>query len=162
MVPAKKRTAPRKTTGRDIAPAEVQAPSADAPAPQGRNIVLFSDGTGNSSAKVFKTNVWRMYEAVDLGPSPSGVRDQISFYDDGVGTSGFKLASSAPRVKTRSSIGTGFASGSAGETRLLGSVSGRAGVAICAATGAANNNGNAYRYFMDSPLGDSVPANLHQ
>src|SRR4051812_21294648 len=57
----------------------------------GRNIVLFSDGTGNSSAKVFKTNVWRMYEAVDLGPSPPDQRDQISFYDDGVGTSGFKL-----------------------------------------------------------------------
>ncbi len=56
-----------------------------------RNIVLFSDGTGNSSAKLFKTNVWRMYEAVDLGPSPSGHRDQISFYDDGVGTSNFKF-----------------------------------------------------------------------
>ena len=32
-------------------------------------IVHFSDGTGNSSAKLFKTNVWRIYEAVDLGPS---------------------------------------------------------------------------------------------
>ena len=30
-----------------------------------RNIVLLSDGTGNSSAKLMKTNVWRMYEAVD-------------------------------------------------------------------------------------------------
>lgn len=56
-----------------------------------KSIVLFSDGTGNSSGKLFKTNVWRMYEAVDLGPSPSDMRDQISFYDDGVGTSGFKL-----------------------------------------------------------------------
>src|SRR4029453_1426242 len=56
-----------------------------------KSIVLFSDGTGNSSGKLFKTNVWRMYEAVDLGPSPSDKRDQISFYDDGVGTSGFKL-----------------------------------------------------------------------
>ncbi len=55
-----------------------------------KSIVLFSDGTGNSSAKLFKTNVWRMYEAVDLGPSPAGDRNQISFYDDGVGTSGFK------------------------------------------------------------------------
>ena len=34
-----------------------------------KSIILFSDGTGNSSAKLFKTNVWRMYEAVDLGPS---------------------------------------------------------------------------------------------
>jgi len=29
-----------------------------------RNIVLFSDDTGNSSAKLMKTNVWRMYEVV--------------------------------------------------------------------------------------------------
>src|SRR6188768_3733497 len=56
----------------------------------GKTIVLFSDGTGNSSAKLFKTNVWRMYEAVDLGPSSEGKRDQISYYDDGVGTSSFK------------------------------------------------------------------------
>jgi uncharacterized protein (DUF2235 family) len=53
-------------------------------------IVLFSDGTGNSSAKLFKTNVWRMYEAVDLGPPAAGKRYQISYYDDGVGTSAFK------------------------------------------------------------------------
>jgi uncharacterized protein (DUF2235 family) len=66
-----------------------KAPAAVA-AQQGKSIVLFSDGTGNSSAKLFKTNVWRMYEAVDLGPSPDDRRDQISFYDDGVGTSGFK------------------------------------------------------------------------
>ena len=58
---------------------------------RGKSIILFSDGTGNSSAKLFKTNVWRMYEAVDLGPSPTGIRDQISFYDDGVGTSNFKF-----------------------------------------------------------------------
>ena len=55
-----------------------------------KRIVLFSDGTGNSSAKVFKTNVWRMYEAVDLGPSPPDRRPQIAYYDDGVGTSAFK------------------------------------------------------------------------
>ena len=51
----------------------------------GRNILLFSDGTGNSSAKVFKTNVWRMYEACDLGPSDKG-QVQIAYYDNGVGT----------------------------------------------------------------------------
>ncbi len=49
-----------------------------------RNIVVFSDGTGNSSAKLFKTNVWRMYDAIDL----SGT-DQIALYDDGVGTASF-------------------------------------------------------------------------
>ena len=53
-------------------------------------IVLFSDGTGNSSAKLFKTNVWRMYEAVDLGPASAAKRPQISFYDNGVGTSGLR------------------------------------------------------------------------
>jgi uncharacterized protein (DUF2235 family) len=55
-----------------------------------KSIILFSDGTGNSSAKLFKTNVWRMYEAVDLGPAAPGKRSQISYYDDGVGTSSFK------------------------------------------------------------------------
>ena len=28
-------------------------------------IVLFSDGTGNSSAKAQKTNVWRLFQAID-------------------------------------------------------------------------------------------------
>lgn len=56
-----------------------------------KSIVLFSDGTGNSSAKLFKTNVWRMYEAVDLGPATEGKRPQVAFYDDGVGTSGIGI-----------------------------------------------------------------------
>jgi hypothetical protein len=50
-----------------------------------KNIVLFSDGTGNSSKAVFKTNVWRLYQALDL--SAPG---QVAYYDDGVGTSSFK------------------------------------------------------------------------
>jgi uncharacterized protein (DUF2235 family) len=50
-----------------------------------RKIVLLSDGTGNSSAKVWRTNVWRTFEALDLSGS-----DQVAFYDDGVGTSSFK------------------------------------------------------------------------
>lgn len=55
-----------------------------------KSMVLFSDGTGNSSAKLFKTNVWRMYEAVDLGPATEGKRKQIAFYDNGVGTSSLR------------------------------------------------------------------------
>ena len=47
-----------------------------------KNIVLLSDGTGNSSAKAQKTNVWRLFQAIDQS---SG--DQIALYDDGVGTS---------------------------------------------------------------------------
>lgn len=50
-----------------------------------RNIVLLSDGTGNSAAKVWRTNVWRTFEALDLSNN-----DQVAFYDDGVGTSSFK------------------------------------------------------------------------
>ena len=50
--------------------------------PSGRNIVVLSDGTGNSSAKANKTNVWRMFQALDQTRT-----DQIARYDDGVGTS---------------------------------------------------------------------------
>lgn len=57
---------------------------------QGKNILLFSDGTGNSSGKLFKTNVWRAYEAVDLGINTTGDPVQIAYYDNGVGTSKFK------------------------------------------------------------------------
>lgn len=68
-----------------------EAPSASSPiAGKPKAIVLFSDGTGNSSAKLFKTNVWRMYEAVDLGPTSPGKRPQIAFYDNGVGTSALR------------------------------------------------------------------------
>jgi uncharacterized protein (DUF2235 family) len=74
-----------------------------------RNILLFSDGTGNSSSKLQKTNVWRLYEALDLGypvsksarkavmerkgPDAPDAHDQvqIAYYDNGVGTSTFKL-----------------------------------------------------------------------
>lgn len=52
-----------------------------------KRIVLFSDGTGNSSASVFKTNVWRIYDALDL----SSGADQLTFYDDGVGASSNKF-----------------------------------------------------------------------
>ena len=51
-----------------------------------RNIVLLSDGTGNSAAKLFKTNVWRLYGALDL----SDPARQVACYDNGVGTSSFR------------------------------------------------------------------------
>ena len=51
-----------------------------------KNIVLLSDGTGNSSSKIFKTNVWRLFQALDL----TDPNKQITFYDDGVGSSSFK------------------------------------------------------------------------
>jgi uncharacterized protein (DUF2235 family) len=48
-------------------------------------LVLFSDGTGNSSAKAEKTNVWRMFQALDQTTA-----DQLAIYDDGVGNSSNK------------------------------------------------------------------------
>jgi uncharacterized protein (DUF2235 family) len=51
----------------------------------GPKIILFVRRTGNSIAKVWRTNVWRTFEALDLSGN-----DQIAFYDDGVGTSSFK------------------------------------------------------------------------
>lgn len=50
-----------------------------------KNIVLLADGTGNSAAKAFKTNVWRLYEALDLNG-----QDQMATFSDGVGTSAFR------------------------------------------------------------------------
>ncbi|HEX2417382.1 MAG TPA: DUF2235 domain-containing protein [Micromonosporaceae bacterium] len=57
----------------------------------GKSIAVFSDGTGNSSAKLFKTNVWRTYQALDLTRHPPvGQPRQIAYYDNGVGTSTFR------------------------------------------------------------------------
>jgi uncharacterized protein (DUF2235 family) len=57
-----------------------------------KTIILFSDGTGNQSGKLNKTNVWRMYQAVDLGvPQVRTHGVQIGRYDNGVGTSAFRL-----------------------------------------------------------------------
>lgn len=50
-----------------------------------RIIALLSDGTGNSAAKVWRTNVWRVFESIDLSNS-----EHVAYYDDGVGTSSFK------------------------------------------------------------------------
>src|SRR5689334_13609790 len=55
-----------------------------------KNIVLLSDGTGNSASKLFKTNVWRLYQALDLSDPPAvGKAKQLAHYDDGVGTASF-------------------------------------------------------------------------
>ncbi len=48
-----------------------------------KNIILFADGTGNKGGYTPSSNVYKMYNAIDLHDSP---RDQITFYDDGVGT----------------------------------------------------------------------------
>jgi hypothetical protein len=51
-----------------------------------KNIVLLSDGTGNSAGKLSKTNVWRLYQALDLSlPDPANPSkpEQIAYFDDG-------------------------------------------------------------------------------
>src|SRR5262245_25633751 len=70
-----------------------------------KNIVLFSDGTGNSSAKLFKTNVWRLYQAVDLtDPKDPKEPRQFACYDNGVGSSSFK-----PLAALGGALGVGLA-----------------------------------------------------
>jgi uncharacterized protein (DUF2235 family) len=67
--------------------------------PMGRNIILLSDGTGNSAGKLQKTNVWRLYEALDLSTD-----SQLAEYDDGVGTSSLR-----PLALIGSAFGIGLA-----------------------------------------------------
>ena len=57
-----------------------------------KNIVICSDGTGNSAVKGRGTNVFKTYEVVDLNGHlrDPKLRQQIAFYDDGVGTEKLK------------------------------------------------------------------------
>jgi uncharacterized protein (DUF2235 family) len=57
-----------------------------------KRIVVCSDGTGNTAIKGRGTNVFKLFEAVDLDShryDPT-VTPQIAIYDDGVGTEDFK------------------------------------------------------------------------
>lgn len=68
-----------------------------------KNIVLCSDGTGNSAGKFRGTNVRRVFEAIDRAePRKKAAKSgnpadaeapprQIAYYDDGVGTGGSRL-----------------------------------------------------------------------
>ncbi len=47
-------------------------------------IIILSDGTGNAASSVWRTNVWRLFQALDLEGNA-----QAAKYDDGVGTSSF-------------------------------------------------------------------------
>ena len=51
-----------------------------------RNLIVLSDGTGNSASTPFKTNVWRLYQAIDLTDG-----SQVAVFGDGVGTSSVKI-----------------------------------------------------------------------
>jgi uncharacterized protein (DUF2235 family) len=56
-----------------------------------KNIIICSDGTGNSAIKERGTNVFKLFEAVDLNGHRTNFRltPQIALYDDGVGTENF-------------------------------------------------------------------------
>ena len=57
-----------------------------------KRIVVCSDGTGNTAIKGRGTNVFKLFEAVDLDTHrfDANVTPQIAIYDDGVGTENFK------------------------------------------------------------------------
>jgi uncharacterized protein (DUF2235 family) len=57
-----------------------------------KNIVVCSDGTGNTAIKGRGTNVFKLFEAIDLNGhrwDPT-VTPQVAMYDDGVGSENFK------------------------------------------------------------------------
>ena len=57
-----------------------------------KRIVVCSDGTGNTAIKGHGTNVFKLFEAVDLNGHrfDANLTPQIAIYDDGVGTEDFK------------------------------------------------------------------------
>ncbi len=58
-----------------------------------KNIIICSDGTGNTAIKGRGTNVFKIFESVDLNSHrfhPERA-PQVAIYDDGVGTESFKL-----------------------------------------------------------------------
>ncbi len=56
-----------------------------------KNIIICSDGTGNTAIKDRGTNVFKVFEAIDLNGHrvDPNLDPQIAFYDDGVGTETF-------------------------------------------------------------------------
>src|SRR3954470_20954496 len=51
-----------------------------------RDLIALSDGTGNSASKAFKTNVWRLYQALNLRDG-----SQVAVFGDGVGNSSITI-----------------------------------------------------------------------
>ena len=49
-----------------------------------KNIVVLSDGTGNAASSIWRTNVWRTFQTLDLSGN-----HQVARYDNGVGSSTF-------------------------------------------------------------------------
>ena len=57
-----------------------------------KNIVICSDGTGNSAVKDRGTNVFKIFESIDLNGHRLNPKldPQVPIYDDGVGTEDFR------------------------------------------------------------------------
>ena len=57
-----------------------------------KNIIICSDGTGNTAIKGRGTNVFKIFEAADLNGHryDAQLAPQVAIYDDGVGTESFK------------------------------------------------------------------------
>jgi uncharacterized protein (DUF2235 family) len=57
-----------------------------------KNIVICSDGTGNSAVKDRGTNVFKIFESIDLNGNRYNPKldPQVPIYDDGVGTEDFR------------------------------------------------------------------------
>ena len=77
-----------------------------------KNICIFSDGTGQmGGARPDQrlSNVYKMYRAMRPGPdSPIGPKDQVAFYDPGLGTG--ERGGFFGRIKPilESAVGTGI------------------------------------------------------
>ncbi len=84
-----KEISPSKPAEGEVSPEAVNQEGEPEETSRPKNIILLSDGTGNSSGKLARTNVWRLYQALDLSTS-EGQKEQITYYDDGVGTASFK------------------------------------------------------------------------
>jgi uncharacterized protein (DUF2235 family) len=89
MTTPEQQDAPHQRVADSGAQALRRADTAD----RAKNIVLCSDGTGNSGGKGEGTNVWRLYGAVDTDGHrrDPAIPRQLAFHEDGVGTEDFKL-----------------------------------------------------------------------
>jgi uncharacterized protein (DUF2235 family) len=68
----------------------MEVDDADATKPRGRNIVIFSDGTGQRGGVYFdeaRTNIYKLFRATRVGPDTCvDPAQQVAFYDPGLGT----------------------------------------------------------------------------
>ncbi len=79
-------------------------PATTAESGRALHLVLCSDGTGNKAGSTPDTNVFKMYNAVDIHTDPdTDEAEQRTFYDVGVGTSAF-----APWKAVSGAVGAGF------------------------------------------------------